>query len=100
MSFICTRRHKSQVNPAGAIISGLFLLFLAPGDALAQRDGGATASRRAELAITVSPDVAGLEESGPVLVTLTNQNASSDTQVLPGDVFRLVFDIGNGRIES
>lgn len=55
---------------------------------------------RAALAVTVSPDVTGLEETAAVLVTLTNRDQSEGAQVLPGDVFRLTFDLGNGRIES
>ena len=89
------------MNPqcAPAIRRGLVILLLIAGSLPAQ-DSGTPAAKRAELAVAVTPDVSGLEESAAILVTLTNQNPASDAQLLPGDVFRLVFDLGNGRIES
>src|SRR3979490_1634786 len=102
MLFPGTQQYRTRVNPAWTVMFALFWCLLLSGDASAQQTAtpGATAARRVELSVAVSPDVAGLEESGPVLITLTNQNLSSDVQILPGDVFRLAFDIGNGRIES
>src|SRR5436190_24152582 len=102
MSFNCARHHKIGVSPRRTVIYLTLLAMLISGAAFAQRRGnlGAAGTRRAELAVSVSPDIAGLEESGPLVITLTNQNSSSDAQILPGDVFRLAFDIGNGRIES
>src|SRR5437016_7050579 len=104
MPISCARHHKIQVNPGSSGLSVRLLLvwLLAWGHASAQQTGtsGPPVGGRVRLAVTVSPDVAGLEESAPILLTLTSQDPSSDAQLLPGDVFRLVFDLGNGRIES
>jgi hypothetical protein len=102
MPFGCVQYYRVKGNPKCAPVVTCALVLLVSGYAFAQQTGTgrAPATQHVKLAVAVAPDVAGLEESGPLLITLTNQSAASDAQILPGDVFRLVFDMGNGRIES
>ena len=95
------RYYKNQVLLPG--IFRLLLAFLLLGsDAPSQQVAppGTPTPRRVEFGVAVSPDLAGLEERAAFLLTLTNQNPSSDSQLLPNDVFRLILDLGDGRIES
>jgi hypothetical protein len=54
--------------------------------------------RRIIPAISVSPDVAEVGQVGPVRITIVNANVNCTERLLPGDAFRLDFDLGDGQI--
>src|SRR5437868_11943338 len=51
-------------------------------------------------ALTTVPNMVGISEVRPVLISITNESASGNQQLQTGDAFRLDFDLGDGRIDS
>src|SRR6476660_3944626 len=54
---------------------------------------------RIQLGITITPNVSTIRQSSTILVTLWNQNATSTQALQPGDVFNLMFDLGDGQLQ-
>src|SRR5438477_3284778 len=53
-----------------------------------------------QLAVTLSPPSLQVNESGRLLISLTNANAGADTPVRSGDVLRLYLALGDATIRS
>ena len=54
---------------------------------------------RIQLGITITPNLSTIRQSSTILVTLWNQNSLSTQALQPGDVFNLLFDLGDGQLQ-
>ena len=50
--------------------------------------------------LSVTPNLTGVGQASPVLITITNQNSACGMQLSPGDSLTLNFDLANGQIQQ
>ena len=50
--------------------------------------------------ISLSPGIGEVGEAGLVSITIKNANPNCAEQLLPGDIFTLTFDLGDGQIQA